>query len=237
MTCKRANSVGPFRQVRPCPDRWQTGDEPDGWLGLLAPLLPLLAPTKTPTMPRPPPTHFPTWSRDSLDKRGEIQGTYLAPSNLHSRHFGGWNAQNWRQSNLLNCFHEFSQADCRHHDAKCIFRFFVCERHGCKMREASPQCLSDLSMLPCNKPFHACLPKVTNLSKKNHPSPGTFPTPPTSRALNILKTQEFLGIVWCLLPPCYGANFQLNLAILVNLIKLVNQEILMNFVTLMKLVM
>ena len=178
MTCKRANSVGPFRQVRPCPDRWQTGDEADGWLGLLAPLLPLLAPTKTPTMPRPPPTHFPTWSRDSLDKRGEIQGTYLAPSNLHSRHFGGWNAQNWRQSNLLNCFHEFSQADCRHHDAKCIFRFSVCERHGCKMREASAQCLSDLSMLPCNKPFHACLPQVTNLSKNIIPTSRNPPHSP-----------------------------------------------------------
>ena len=26
MTCKRANTVGPFRRVRPCPDPWQTGD-------------------------------------------------------------------------------------------------------------------------------------------------------------------------------------------------------------------
>ena len=170
MTCKRANSVGPFRQVRPCPDRWQTGDEADGWLGLLAPLLPLLAPTKTPTMPRPPPTHFPTWSRDSLDKRGEIQGTYLAPSNLHSRHFGGWNAQNWRQSNLLNCFHEFSQADCRHHDAKCIFRF--CERHGCKMWGIRAMFVW---------PFHASLQQ-------------TFPCLPAPKLLtsqkNIIPVQE-----------------------------------------------
>ena len=48
MTCKRANSVGPFRQVRTCPDRGQTGDEGDGWFGLLAPPLPLLAPLKHP---------------------------------------------------------------------------------------------------------------------------------------------------------------------------------------------
>ena len=171
MTCKRANTVGPFRRVRPCPDPWQTGDFGGrlGWAaGCLHPTVHLYwPPLKHPRCL----IHHQAISKRSLEYIGLT----------HIRHIVKmfWAmkcpelAELWWISDIM------MQG----------FRIVrLCARNPRNV------CLTFPCFLATNLSMPAC-PKLLTSQKKHHPSPGTFPTPPTSRALNILKTQEFLGIV------------------------------------------